>query len=255
MNRLIIIGAGELGHRVGRLWVESGGPCLGVTATTARHAELRASGIEPSTSYPTTFETDDRLLICVPGTDKLQDAVTAFDGIVPPTRIVLTSSTGRYHGVEGTIDADTPPGQTQRAQSISQMEAAFSTWAGPSGVIMNLGGLYRAGRGPMNMLKKRGRPPAGSPEKTLALIHYDDAATATFEALRHPNPRPRYIGVSPPCPTRREFYLAASVILNLDLPSFGRISPTTRAEYVVAGLRTDVLSTPKYPKWQAALLP
>ena len=168
---------------------------------------------------------------------------------------MVTSSTGYYHGVTGPIDETTPSGTTSRAQEIADMEKAFADWSHTDGVILRLGGLYRPGRGPLNAFKKEGAAPPGAGDKTLALIHYDDAAQATYAALKHPRPEPAYIGVSPPCPSRRDFYLAASVMLNANLPSFGRNSGLPPAEYRVKNLRRDLLPDPQYPRWQAALVP
>ena len=97
--------------------------------------------------------------------------------------------------------------------------------------------------------------PKGPPNKTLALIHYDDAATAVGAALTHPDPDGIYLAVTPPCPSRQDFYLAACVLLDLDLPTFGRALAGKPAAYNVRRLRRDLLPEPAFPKWQAALVP
>ena len=130
----------------------------------------------------------------------------------------------------------------------------FRSWA-PHGVVLRMGGLYRNGRGPLASYQRRGTAPDGPPDKTLALIHYDDAATATFAALSHASPAPSYLCVVPPCPTRADFYQAAAVVNELELPFFTTPLGRPPAEYDTTRTRNDLLPEPAYPKWQAALVP
>jgi len=103
-------------------------------------------------------------------------------------------------------------------------------------------------------LARRGAPPLRPPDKALALIHYDDAASAAFAALIHPKPERAYLGVTPPCPTRDEFYRLACKMLNLQEPVFGAPIGHPPAEYDVTRLRRDLLPQPAFPDWRAALL-
>jgi nucleoside-diphosphate-sugar epimerase len=252
--RLVVWGAGELGGRVARAWVERGGTALGFTQTTARHAELRAAGVEPHTGAP-ELRADDALLLSIPGSANQRAAVEALASVAPPARVVLAGTTGYYGGAwSGPIDENTPPGHDEGAVAAAETEAAFRAWA-PSGVVLRLGGLYRKGRGPVTAFARKKAAPPGPPDKVLALVHYEDAAAAAVAALAHPSPEPTYLVVTPPLPTRRDFYLAASVILELDAPMFG--PPLRRPPAVpdVSKLRRDLLPAPKWPKWQAALVP
>ena len=255
MSRTWVWGAGELGGRVARLAVDAGGAVVGLTRTPKRHKALRRAGVEPRRGAPSEIAPDDRLLLALPGNAAQLQAIKALAGTPPPRRAVLISSTGYYGGRGGLVDADTPPGETPRAQAVAGVEATFRAWAGEAGVILRLGGLYRRGRGPLSAFRKRGHAPTGPGDKTLALIHYDDAATAAFAVLGHGTPRDTYLGVTPPCPTRREFYLAASVLLGLNLPSIGCDTGQPPAKYGVEALRADILSAPAHPRWQEALVP
>ena len=255
VGRLIVWGAGELGGRVAGLWRSQSEAVLALTRTKDKHGRLQDLGADTGLGDPVEWTADDALLISIAGTAKLGDAIARVADREPPGRVVLTSSTGFYQGLGGPLDANSGPGTTERAQQINAVETAFKRWTGDHGVILRLGGLYRPGRGPLNALKRRGHAPAGPADSTLALVHYDDAATATFEALRIVKPKSTYIVVTPPCPTRRDFYLAASVILELPLPSFGIPLDGPRADYDVSTLRADLLPTPKHPQWQGALVP
>lgn len=253
MQRLISWGAGELGGRVIEGWLAAGsGPALAFTRTTDKHAALREGGAEPFTGSPRDhIEGEDALLISLPGSPRQLEAVEALAEIAPPARAVLVSTTGYYGGARGAVRVDDPPGDTERAQVAAEAEAAFRRWAGDRGVIVRFGGLYRLGKGPVGPLARRGAPPEGPEGKTLALIHYEDAAAALLAALRHPSPAPIYVAVTPPCPTRGEFYRLACARLGLAPPSFND-EAWPPAVYDVEPLRRDLLPTPTWPDWRAA---
>ena len=254
MRRLITWGTGELGGRVAKLWRAQGGAVVGVTQTEQRHADLIALGVEPRTDSPATFlHPADALLFALPGHATQSAAIEQIATLPPPARTVLISSTGYYGLPNGVINEDTPSGAGTRPQAIAAVEQAFLNWAGPNGVVIRFGGLYRPGRGPMSALARRGHPPPGPANKTLALIHYDDAATATATALQRPSPAQVYLGVMPPCPTRAAFYHLACAALDLPPATFSEPLPFPSAKFDATRLRQDLLPKPLFPDWQAAL--
>ena len=252
--RLVVWGAGELGGRVGSAWASGSEPVLGLTRSTRRHDDLRCHGITPLMGdAPGLLVPDDTLLLALPGSANQHAAVEALANTPPPARAVLISSTGYYGTAPGRISEDTPPGDDAHAAMVAAAELVFHAWAGPGGVVLRLGGLYRCGRGPFSALLRRGTAPLGPPDKTLALVHYDDAATATLAALRHPSPESTYVVVVPPCPTRREFYLHACRIAGLPEPTFEAPLALPPADYDVTRLRRDLLPMPAHPDWHDAL--
>lgn len=253
MKRLIIWGAGELGGRVAKTW--DNGPVIALTRTTQRHAALRAAGVTAQLgSALAQFTTEDLLLLALPGHLKQKAAIDALLHSPPPARAVLISSTGYYgQKVSGSIDEDSPSGKTERAQQIAETERLFLTWAGGNGVVIRLGGLYRHGRGPFSALARRGEPLLRPPDKTLALIHYDDAATAVTVALKRPVIQPIYLAVTTPCPSRRTYYEAACRLLGLPAPRFTDAIGLPSAQYNITRLQRDLLPQPAYPNWQEAL--
>lgn len=251
--QLVIWGAGELGGRVGALWARRGEPVLGLTRSPDRHEELCRQGIEPRVGSAVGLLTpDDALLLALPGSARQQEAVEALATAPPPARAVLISSTGYYGTPHGRVDEDTPPGSDERAAAAAAAERVFRAWAGTRGVIVRLGGLYAPGRGPFAALMRRQSAPEGPPDRTLALIHYDDAATAVLAALRHPAPELVYIGVVPPCPTRRQFYEAACRVAGLPEPVFTAPLNRPPAVYDVTRLRRDLLPIPAHADWRDA---
>ena len=188
-----------------------------------------------------------------PSSVPVKDPVLVKVNVSLPARAVFISSTGYYGTPQGIVNEDTPPGDTAHAADIAAAETAFRDWAGSRGVILRLGGLYRQGRGPLSALQRRGTVPPGPPNRTLALIHYTDAATATLAALEHPAPEPLYVGVVPPCPTRQEFYLSACQALGLSEPTFDMPLEHPPAEYDVTRMYRDLLDSPVHPDWHDAL--
>ena len=251
--RLIIWGAGELGARVAAGWHE--GPVIGVTRSDERHAALRLLGITPHTGTPAPIlRPEDRLLLALPGhlTQRAAIAQLATAGVGPLQRTVLISTTAFYEPAAGPIDEQTPPGTSEKAQSVATVETEFRDWAGAGGVILRCGGLYRPGRGAFSAFARKGTPGRRSASATLALIHYDDAAAAVLAALRHPAPADLYLCVTPPCPTRRAFYAAAAAALGLTL-NLDSLPAGPEAYYDVTRLRRDLLPVARYPRWESAI--
>lgn len=256
-RRLIVWGAGELGSRVARLWRTYAGPVTGFTQSERRHPDLITAGITPLTGSPIELlQSDDALLLSLPGHEAQADAVQLLieQHCAAPMRVVMVSTIG-YFGPQahGVINEATTPGSDKRSQSIAAAEQLFRQWAGLAGVVIRCGGLYSRERGPTSALRRRRTMKVRPPDKTLALIHYDDAAAAIFEALRHPSPEPVYLAVVPPCPTRAEFYTRACQRLELPAPQFDPPIGMPPAQYQIDRLRRDLLPNPAYPDWQTSL--
>ena len=255
-HRLLVFGCGTLGTLVAARYAPIHGHCLGFTRTEARHDLLTAAGVTPRLGSPMLHvQAEDRLLLALPGTAAQRQAVTELAVQPPPERVVMISSTGYYGQPTGTLDETTRPGPDARAQEIAESERLFQAWAGDRGVILRTGGLYQRGRGPLSALRHTGRAPLGPPDRTLALIHYEDAAEAAFQALVHPTPERVYLNVVTPCPTRRDFYLAACIVLDLPDPDFDAPLKLPPAVYDNSRLRRDLLPVPSHPRWQESLLP
>lgn len=257
MPRLVVFGAGELGGRVAESYAMGVGEVVAFTRTAQRHAALRKAGVHPAVGSPAgALRSDDLLLLALPGNAAQREAVQALAAAGDaPARVVMISSTGYYGQVHGYVDEDTPPGVDEHSRAVADAEAVFRAWAGGRGVVLRTGGLYRSGRGPLSALEQRGAAPLGPPDRTLSLVHYDDAASAARAALLHPAPESTYLVVTPPCPTRSDFYTAACIILQLALPLFDAPLGRPPAEYDVSRLNRDLLPVPAWPRWQAALVP
>jgi hypothetical protein len=255
--QLLVYGAGELGGRVGAVWVGSGhGPCRGHTATSSRHGLLRRLGLEGRLGDVGRDDVGaaNALLISLPGHGAQAQALERLKHFPVPARAVFISTVGVFGAPWGTVNEGTSVGADARARAVWAGEEAFRDWAGEAGVVVRLGGLYRPGRGPLSALRRRAKAPVGPPDRTLSLIHYDDAAQAVYVALHRPRPAPLYVAVVTPCPSRRAFYRSACAQLGLAPPQFSLAAERPRASYDTALLRADLLPDPTYPDWRAALL-
>jgi nucleoside-diphosphate-sugar epimerase len=251
--RLVVWGAGELGSRVATGW--QAGSVVGLTRTAKRHATLNAAGVDARIgSAVGLLHAGDALLLAIPGHVAQGEAIAALSDTSPPRRAVLISSTGYYGmGLSGVVDEGTPPGDSDRSHAIAATERSFLDWAGRSGVVFRCGGLYRPGRGPFSAFARSHQVPPRPPDGKMALIHYEDVATATLAALSLPDAESVYLVLTPPCPTRRAFYEAASRVLRLSAPSLVSPRGLPPAEYDVSRLRRDLLPQAAYPDWRAAL--
>jgi len=248
--RLIVVGAGDVGGEVAARWVADGGKAVGITRTDARHAELAARGVTPTTDDPTgILQPDDAVLLSISGSSGQRAAAELLQGL-SCARAVLTSSTGVYGRRSGALGPDTPPGASERAQAAAAAEAAFRTFA-PHGHVLRLGGLYRRGRGPQESLRRRGHAPGGPAERPLPLVHRDDAATAVLGALRGRTRAPVANVVMHPVPTRLAWYTLACDLLELPAPTFdeGGVQRTfdTRA------FDRELVPEPRWPDWRQGL--
>lgn len=251
---LLVMGCGELGLRVASRFVAAGGVAVGLTRTDLRHKELVAHGVTARVSSEEVPSDHDALLISAAGHAAQKGVLDRLRSGQAPRRSVLISSTGYYGWTSGLVSEDTPAAPDGHALALAAVEAEFRDWSGAGGVVLRLAGLYRLGRGPMSALQKSKSPPLGPPEKTLALVHYDDAATAVLAALSAPAPEATYLVVTPPCPTRRDFYHAACVLLDLPTPAFDQDTGRPPTTFDTSRLRRDLLPIARHSRWQEALL-
>ncbi|MEM7251255.1 MAG: hypothetical protein AAF493_07530 [Pseudomonadota bacterium] len=249
--KLYIYGAGELGLRVLQRWCERGGEARGYTATTTRHEQIRVAGGEAKVGSPADdLSADDYLLISLPGNRAQHQAVQTLVN-TRCARSVFVSSTGFFGKPSGIVNEQTPAGDSEHAKNIAHAEHAFRQWVGNRGSVIRLGGLYRPDRGPMSALIRRGYPPPGPGDRTLGLIHYDDAAQGIVNAFETSELETLYVGVTVPCPSREAFYQLACASAGLPPPTFDQVFGKPLAQYDTARWQT-LVPEPRYPDWRAA---
>lgn len=233
--RVVLIGAGDLGIRVGTTLAAAGHHVTGVRRSV--------SALPPQiTGVSADLATDDLpdlpadLLVVALAPDQRDEAgyrrtyVEAMrrglDAVLragTPQRAVLISSTSVYGDLEGDLDEDTVPAPaTGRAEVLLEAESLFHDMA--KGAVLRLSGLY--GGASTRLVDGVRRGENSDPGRWTNRIHRDDAAAAIVHLLtRGDDPQPLYVGTDDePCPvgTVRDF-----IADSLGLP---RPAPTGRTE-------------------------
>lgn len=241
-SRLLIVGCGYLGLRLGRQALDRNWSVAGTTRN--RQELLGKHGIEPVTfdwndsrdlnALGETIRSNsiDKIVVAVShdrnsphgrfasqvdGLSRLLlkiRQISETDGSEIP-QLVYISTTGVYHQTGGVwVDETSPTHPTrQGGRAHLHAEAKLRTHLPPSNwTILRLSGIYGPGRVPRAADVQAGRPIASPPSGHLNLIHVDDAAAACLAALDFPARFPGRIRsplyvVSDDSPVvRREFY-------------------------------------------------
>lgn len=241
-SRLLIVGCGYLGLRLGRQALDQKWLVAGTTRN--RQKSLQRHEIEPvifdwndSRDLKSLGETirsnsinkiviavshdrnspHGRFASQVDGLSRLLVKIrqtSETNGSEIP-QLVYISTTGVYHQTGGVWVDETSPTHPTREGGRAHLhaEAKLRTHLPPSNwTILRLSGIYGPGRVPRAADVQAGRPIASPPSGHLNLIHVDDAAAACLAALEFPLRFPGRVRhslyvVSDDSPVvRREFY-------------------------------------------------
>ncbi|KAA8496192.1 hypothetical protein FVE85_2347 [Porphyridium purpureum] len=200
---LLVVGAGELGKRVGRLWKQheetSSARVVAVTKSNASHAELRSYGLEaytweqymaerdaadPGLAFPYVLLSasfgaiaQDPALVA----SALSQWDAASDGVfvyTSSTGVVATGAKILEPGV--VLDENAPLSEEPRAQKLAHIEHQVLQNAG---CVARLAGLYTRTRGPHNFWVRAGKVDS-SADCMINMVHYQDAARYVTATLR-----------------------------------------------------------------------
>ncbi len=197
MKLIFIVGCGDIGLRVARLWREHGVPVAALARSAESAARLAAAGIN---AVPGDLDRPDSLAalplgeavvyyFAPPATQGTGDLrMRAFAASAPrPLRVVYISTSGVYgdHGGDW-VDEETPPNPTtERAQRRFDAEETLRAWGRENKVpvvILRVGGIYGPGRWPLERLRK-GTPVLREEECGYTnRIHADDLAAICVAA-------------------------------------------------------------------------
>jgi len=188
---IFIIGCGDIGRRVARLWQARGVTVQALARSDEAAARLSGAGITPvrgDLDIPETLATLPLNGATVyyfappPAQGDTDPRLRAFVAAgMRPERVVYISTSGVYGDRDGAwVDEDTPPAPaTDRARRRLDAETALRAWGREHGVqvnILRVGGIYGSGRWPLERLQ------AGTPvlrEEECGYtnrIHADDLA-------------------------------------------------------------------------------
>ena len=226
--------------RIATKWVAAGGVCTAVTRTQKRHEEIKALGAHPLCAADVHMIQDGPIVIATPGAANQRIAVEQLAAMATPSRAVLCNSTACFK-------SESP----QRQQAALALEDVFFEWMGTRGTSLRLGGLFRKGRGPAASLQKGRKPPVAPARRVLPLIHYDDAASAVFNALTAAHVDPWYTLSVWPMPTREAFYQLAGQGTGIKI-DFEHWEACALPNYEVKRLKDAILPSFAYPDWRSA---
>jgi nucleoside-diphosphate-sugar epimerase len=207
---LLIVGAGALGRRAGRLWLahHPQARVLAETRSDRSHPGLRGEGMIPRLRSDPDPPSMPYVLFSVPPSsqdDYAAEAARAAALWLGDGRLLITSSTAVYaeedggRCVEGSPLADSP-----RAMRLRDAEARLVT---AGGLVVRLAGLYDHDRGPHRVYLRTPSSPR-RPDGWISMIHYDDAASLCVRALIRGHAGAIFIGCDDHPITRQELVRA-----------------------------------------------
>jgi nucleoside-diphosphate-sugar epimerase len=203
---LLIIGAGALGRRVGRLWLarHPRARVLAETRSDRLHPALREDGMVPRLRSDPDPPELPYLLFSVPPSsqqDYAAEAARAGRLWAGGGRLLVTSSTAVYAERDGgRCPEGFPLAGSPRAMRLRKAEECLLA---AGGLVVRLAGLYDHHRGP-HRAYLRARSSPRRPDGLLSLIHYDDAASLCVAALSGGQPGEIYLGCDDQPLTRQE---------------------------------------------------
>jgi len=208
MKRIFIVGCGDIGRRVARLWQARGATVSALARSEASAAALHAAGIEPlagDLDRPATLLAPPEPALVYyfapPPAQGVEDPrMTAFLAALaarPPRRLIYLSTSGVYGDRGGAwVNEESPPRpQSDRARRRLAAEEAvrrFARQEGMEAVVLRVGGIYGDGRLPLARLR-RGEPVLREVECGYTnRIHADDLAAVALAAGTQPQVGPLY---------------------------------------------------------------
>lgn len=200
MNHVFIIGCGDIGRRVAKLWQAAGGSVSALARSAERAQSLADSGItpvsgdldRPDSLHDLPVKNSVLFYFAPPpgdgqGDPRVRATLAALTPSNWPTRIVYISTTGVYGDCQGawvTEETPTHPRSTRGARRLDA-ETALLDWHRASGmpvVILRVPGIYGPGRLPLERIRQ-GTPVVREEEAPYSnRIHADDLARVCITA-------------------------------------------------------------------------
>ncbi len=200
VNRVMIIGCGDIGTRVAALWQARGVAVAALSRSVTSTGRLHDRGIEAlqgdldRSDTLTQINVDDCLLYYfvpppnVGETDlRMRALLDALSNRPNPRKVVYISTTGVYGDNGGAwVTEDTPANpRTTRARRRLDAETVLRSWGrnqGVAAIVLRVPGIYGPGRLPIEAIRL-GRPVVNEAECGFSnRIHADDLARICIAA-------------------------------------------------------------------------
>ena len=245
MNRIMIIGCGDIAMRVAGL-LTSRYRLFGLVRNPVHVDALRAAGIvpvlgdldDPRSLHRLAGIAQTVLHLAPPPTatedsatdTRTRNLIAALSRGSLPQRLIYISTSGVYGDCRGEQVPETRPvhPQTARAKLRVNAESQIRTWANNHGVqasILRVPGIYAAERLPLERLKKATPAIIDAEDGYTNHIHADDLARCVIAAMRYAKPNRSYHTVDDSRMKMGEYFDAVA-----DAFALPRTARVTRAE-------------------------
>lgn len=209
MKPVLIIGCGDIGQRVARLCQKEGATVYGLARSEKSVKGLESLNIRPVLgdlsqpeslqglfrNFTSSTEGVDVYYFAPPPSEGTTDPyihnfIIALSAGIQPAKIILISTTAIYGDCQGKWITEEQPVNPQTDRGLRRLDAenSLQSWSKKTGVpitILRVGGIYGAGRLPIERLKK-GLPILNEKESPYTnRIHQDDLAQICVAAAEH----------------------------------------------------------------------
>ncbi len=241
--RVLIVGCGYVGMRVGEELVRQGNEVVGIRRTAGGEEAIRSAGMEPVIGDITAADFvlppgrfDGVVFTASAGAGAMEAATRAVqvDGLArvagalamdPPKRFIYAGSKAVYGQQDGSAVKETSVTQPEGAKARVWLEA--ERWLLSAGkkvgpVVLRFGDIYGPGRELfVESYSKNRLKIAGQGQRHLNLIHRDDAIGVILAALRSGRPGEVYNAVDDEPIRETQFFSWLAETLGKWLPPYG----------------------------------
>lgn len=210
MNKIVIIGCGYIGQRVGKLWQQRGGSVTALARSRETASRLEALGFQvipgdlddAASLNGLALESALVYYFAPPPASAVEDTrmghfLDALSERNKPERIVYISTSGVYGDSGGAwLNEESPVApandRSRRRLHAEQNLRRFASNIPIIAVILRVPGIYGPGKLPLDIIKS-GRPMLKESRCGFTnRIHADDLARVCVAAGEVPNPSPVY---------------------------------------------------------------
>ena len=278
--RVLIVGCGYLGCRLGAGWVAAGHRVAGVRRPGSDPSPLRSAGIEALHADLARREDLDGLpgdwdwvVNCAAPSEGGEEAYRRvyFEGMRnlvdwlrarPPRMFVFTGSTGVYPQNDGgdvdetsSTDGGTPTGRVLREAEEVLLGAAAE---GFPGVVLRISGIYGPSRNRIAGYLRGDAAMTGDGSRWMNMVHLDDLVAAIGGALERGKRGAIYNVSDGASCTEREFYAWLGTRLGKTAPvgdsggaGVRRARGVANRRIVADRIRRELGWNPRYPDFRA----
>lgn len=193
---------------------------------------LHANGVEGDMN---AFLAQSELVICAipPGLRKnsKESFVAKFKNLLSfiaassVTKVLFISSTSVYADSNEVVTEDTQPSPiTESGKQLVRCESLLREQSKLQTTIVRFGGLIGPDRHPIRMLA--GKQQLENPEAPINLIHQEDCIEIIYKIIKTESWNTVFNAVAPYHPSRKDYYTAKAIALNLDPPGFAEKGPS-----------------------------